>query len=172
MLRHVPNILSASRIFLALLFFSEETTIRVLAIFLAGMTDFLDGFLARRLDLQSSWGTTLDPIGDKIFVTAGLGFFFFEGAIPLEGALLMLSRDFAILIFALFLLMKGRIRNYPIKALFFGKITTALQLGTFLLLAFEITPPSSIYLAFGLLGLLALFELCYTYAFSLKMTKI
>lgn len=172
MLRHIPNLLSLSRIFLSLFLFSEEQMVRLLAIFLAGLTDFLDGFLARKLNLTSKWGTTLDPIGDKIFVMIGLTCFFLEGAVSVREALLMLSRDFAIVLFAFYLLFKQGLRDYPIKAIFFGKVTTALQLGTFFLLACKIAVPFSFYIAFGILGVLSFFELWYTRAFSEGLSKI
>ncbi|CRX39023.1 CDP-alcohol phosphatidyltransferase family protein [Estrella lausannensis] len=170
-MHHLPNLLSVSRIFLSLLLFSDQQSVRLLAIFLAGLTDFLDGFLARKLSWISKWGTTLDPIGDKFFVMIGLVCFILEGSVSVLEALLMLSRDFAIVLFAFYLLYKKSLKDYPIRAIFFGKVTTALQLGTFLLLACNMAIPFPVYVVFLCLGILALFELWYTFAFSTVLQK-
>jgi CDP-diacylglycerol--glycerol-3-phosphate 3-phosphatidyltransferase len=90
-LKSIPNILTALRIGLSLaVFFALAAAARngyggagpramsllVLFAFFAfvicALTDFFDGWLARRLDAQSAWGAILDPIGDKIAVLAAI----------------------------------------------------------------------------------------------------
>lgn len=77
-MKRVPNILSASRIVLAPLFFylylqeSLFLTGLGLAVFVfAAITDYLDGYFARRYNSTSSIGTFLDPLADKILTFAG-----------------------------------------------------------------------------------------------------
>jgi cardiolipin synthase (CMP-forming) len=77
---NLPNILTYGRVVavpvvVACLFWSDEFWMRwiALGIFtLAGITDFLDGYLARVLSQQSSLGRMLDPIADKLLVSAVL----------------------------------------------------------------------------------------------------
>ena len=76
--KRVPNILSASRIVLAPLFFYlfvQDTVILAalgMAVFIfAAITDYLDGYYARRYDVSSSLGKFLDPLADKILTFAG-----------------------------------------------------------------------------------------------------
>lgn len=73
----VPNWISYVRIILSpvpmilLLVGAFDTTVRWWAFGLfvgLALTDFVDGQLARRLDMRSKWGTVVDPIGDKLLV--------------------------------------------------------------------------------------------------------
>ena len=75
MLKHLPNILTISRIAsipLILLFYSLDSKVGNIisaSLFaLAGITDFLDGYLARIYAIQSKLGRFLDPIADKLLV--------------------------------------------------------------------------------------------------------
>lgn len=70
--RHIPNILSASRMALCLpLLLVEATTIPFWTLYLIiGATDMLDGFLARRWNAESDLGAKLDSIADLVFVIA------------------------------------------------------------------------------------------------------
>ena len=93
-MKHIPNLLTVARLvagvlmflFLAaagggLPFISESLTPdsqfalerwALIAFVLAAFTDFFDGWLARKLDAVSAWGTILDPIGDKILVCGAI----------------------------------------------------------------------------------------------------
>lgn len=94
MLMHLPNILTGGRLILALLMFvavavavggfppiSDQLTpesqfflqrFAVIAFFVAGITDFFDGWLARKMNATSLWGAILDPIGDKVLVCGAI----------------------------------------------------------------------------------------------------
>lgn len=90
-MKSIPNILTASRIVLAVAVFfalaaaaargydaAPSSVISPLILFafvafvICALTDFFDGWLARKLDAQSTWGAILDPIGDKIAVLAAV----------------------------------------------------------------------------------------------------
>lgn len=62
----------------------------------AGLSDWLDGYVARRMRLTSVAGTYLDPLGDKIFVASVAAALAAKGGIPLWLATSMVARDVAL----------------------------------------------------------------------------
>jgi len=95
---------------------------------LAGLTDALDGALARLLNKQSELGSFLDPIADKILlITTFLSLSIF-GLIPSWLTVIVISRDFIILLGIIILSMMSI--EYQIKPVFISKITTTLQIIT------------------------------------------
>lgn len=155
----IPNILSLMRLPLALAFLQENISVRVAAIIIAGLTDMLDGFLARRYGQSSRLGTILDPLTDKLFVLTALIVFIFENKLSMPNAATMLSRDFAVVAFGAYLLLKGTFSLYKIEAIWCGKIFTTLQLFALLALTLGFALPSWFYAIFVVLGILALVEL-------------
>jgi len=86
-LKDLPNLLTGARIVLGVLVFALLAAARLTvalgglralvlvafaAFVIAAVTDFFDGWLARRLSAQSAWGAMLDPIADKIAVLAAV----------------------------------------------------------------------------------------------------
>ena len=71
-MKHIPNILSATRIALCLpLLLVDAMTVPFWALYvIAGTTDMLDGFLARRWGVESKFGARLDSLADFVFVLA------------------------------------------------------------------------------------------------------
>lgn len=77
----IPNILSGLRLlgvplFLWLVLGPEEDLLALLVLMVSGVTDYLDGYLARRLDQRSALGEILDPVADRLYILAvlvGLG---------------------------------------------------------------------------------------------------
>ena len=71
-MKHIPNILSASRIVLCLpLLLVDAMTMPFWVLYvIAGTTDMLDGFLARRWGVESKFGARLDSLADFVFVLA------------------------------------------------------------------------------------------------------
>lgn len=79
MKRHLPNFLTMGRLILVppiviLLFFPGRfpSAVAGLIFLVASITDYFDGFIARRFKLESSFGRFLDPIADKVLVCAAL----------------------------------------------------------------------------------------------------
>lgn len=103
MLLSLPNILTLSRILaipalVATFYWPGHTSNWIaLAIFvIAGLTDFFDGWLARRLGMLSSFGRFLDPIADKLLVSAALLMLVAQGRIAgldLLAAMVILCRE-------------------------------------------------------------------------------
>lgn len=99
---NLPNLLTLLRIFfvpvlVAALVGEARREMLALAIFLAAaFTDLLDGYLARRWKQITTVGTLLDPIADKLLITAALIALVQVHAVPSWMAILVVGREFAI----------------------------------------------------------------------------
>jgi cardiolipin synthase (CMP-forming) len=125
----LPNLLSFSRVFLAVGFVAAEGhDARVGLIGAAAATDFLDGWLARRVDATSRWGALIDPIADRIFVLTVVGTFLFTGALGTGAYFVLISRDIATAIGFLVAQVIPWLRPVQFKARPLGKAVTVLQL--------------------------------------------
>ncbi|KAL4801349.1 CDP-alcohol phosphatidyltransferase-domain-containing protein [Aspergillus unguis] len=93
----VPNILTFSRLVAAPLvgyFLVYEHHAAALALFAyAGITDLVDGYIARRYNLQTVVGTIIDPMADKLLMTVGVACLAVNGSIPVWLAVIILGRD-------------------------------------------------------------------------------
>lgn len=136
----LSNALSFLRAPLALLFLSENLTYRVVAILLAMLTDSIDGYLARKRQSVTQFGAILDPAMDKFFVFFALGILFLEGRLSLLELSSMISRDFALCVFALYLSLSNKWKTYSCQAIRWGKATTALQFITLIALTLGASP--------------------------------
>jgi cardiolipin synthase len=137
---NIPNFLSLLRIILVpvvVIFLIQGSYGKALFTFsFAGLTDALDGTLARLLKSQTVLGAYLDPIADKMLLTASFVTLAILGIIPSWLTVIVISRDFIILLGIAVLSIISV--PYVIKPAFVGKITTALQIGTiFLALLFQ-----------------------------------
>lgn len=154
-----PNSLSFMRAPLALLFIIENTTLRLVIIILAMLSDCIDGYLARRYHFTSRFGAILDPMMDKFFVYVTLSVLLFEGQIASWQAATMLSRDFFLFLFLSYLGITGAWRNLEVKAIRWGKVTTAAQFIVLIALVLKIPFPPELYYLFILFGCFAFIEL-------------
>lgn len=158
---NIPNILTLIRGASAFLFLYNDPIIRGLAILIAGATDWLDGFLARRWHQTSRIGTFLDPLMDKFFVLFILGIFLIERRLTLGETLLFLTRDYALVAFTLYLAWKGAWSKYQINSFWMGKVATTLQYLALLVLSLGIAIPKIFLVGFLILGPLSLLELLF-----------
>lgn len=122
-------------------------------------TDSIDGYIARKSKSTSKFGAVLDPAMDKFFVYFGLAVLLMEGKILLWQSLTMVSRDFFLVFFALYLISKKSLRGYEYRSIRWGKVSTALQFIVLISLCMNIAVPFGIYIIFIALGSLAFFEL-------------
>lgn len=153
----LSNLISCSRAITALLFIQTNIYIRLGAIGWAMLSDVLDGYLARKNNSSSKVGAVLDPAMDKFFVYFALLIFYMEGRLEVWQILTLLSRDIALCIFGLYLL----IYNRPLKpkSIKWGKITTAFQFFALIVLCFNRIVPWYGFMIFVIFGLLSLKEL-------------
>jgi cardiolipin synthase len=136
----IPNFLSLFRIILVpitVIFLIDGSYFTALAIFtLAGLTDALDGFLARVLSQKTVLGAYLDPIADKALLTSCFVTLSVLGIIPGWLTVIVVSRDFIILLGISLLFMVSV--PFEIRPIFVSKVTTAVQIITiFLALALK-----------------------------------
>lgn len=155
----LPNMLSLLRIPLACLFLFEDTFIRCIALVLAGCTDMLDGYLARRWGVASQWGAMIDPLADKCCAAIVFTILWMEGTLNLPQIGALLTREIMLCCFALVLFCRGELKSYNVRAIWTGKIITTLQGIIVLLLILQQPVPMAAYLITCLLGLMSLVEL-------------
>ncbi len=100
MLQYLPNALTFSRLLLAAplgyLIVHEQFGWALATGLVAGITDALDGFAARRLGVLSRLGAALDPIADKTLITVAFVCFAHTGLIPWYLAIAVIARDLII----------------------------------------------------------------------------
>ncbi len=160
---NLSNVLSLSRAAFALAFLQENPLIRLTAIALAMISDFLDGYLARRQRTTSQFGAILDPIMDKFFVFFAGGVFYLEGKLSTWELGTLLSRDISLCLFGLYLGVVKGWKGYECKAIWWGKITTVAQFALLTGLTINFVFPRFVYFIFVLMAAFAFIELFLSY---------
>lgn len=102
---------------------------------LAAITDWLDGFLARKLNQMSAFGAFLDPVADKLMVAAALILLLQLNRLDAIIALIIIGREIAIS--ALREWMAGAGTGTNVAVSFIGKVKTATQMVAILLLLYD-----------------------------------
>jgi CDP-diacylglycerol--glycerol-3-phosphate 3-phosphatidyltransferase len=125
----LPNTISLSRVLLALAFvLIPNLWARVILIVVAGITDFMDGWLARHEKSVSTAGALLDPLADRIFVFAAISTYLVEGQLITAQYFLFLTRDIATAVGFLVAKIIPTLRPAVFRARLLGKIVTVVQL--------------------------------------------
>ncbi len=127
----IPNQLTIIRILLTPVFVfyflkGGQTNIRIasLVYLIASVTDWYDGYIARRLQMITRLGQFMDPLADKILVSAALAVFAYENYLQWTLVILIIARDFLITGLRLFALYIGK----PIITSVLAKWKTFLQM--------------------------------------------
>lgn len=109
----------------------------------AGLSDALDGLLARALHQKTTVGQYLDPIADKLLLSSLFLVLSFTHQIPWRYTVLVFSRDICILIISAALYATTSIRDFSPSV--FGKVNTAAQVGAvFFVLLSNVNPSHTI----------------------------
>jgi cardiolipin synthase len=128
---YIPNFITIARIFSVPVMIWLIVTGNLFSAFflflLAGLSDALDGFLARRFHWETELGAYLDPIADKTMLTSVYAALAFHGHIPIWLGILVVSRDF--LIVGAVILAWLLERPLEIRPMLIGKVNTGLQIG-------------------------------------------
>jgi CDP-diacylglycerol--glycerol-3-phosphate 3-phosphatidyltransferase len=142
-LRQLPNVLTIGRlvlvpVFIVLLASADggESWPAAIVFGIAGVTDQLDGWLARRWHVESEFGKIADPLADRLMIDAAVLLLVIAGRLPWLALVIVLARD-------LFLLGGYRLvlpRGYELSVNFVGKAATWLL---YLALALLMVTPQS-----------------------------
>jgi len=127
--RDIPNIITALRFLLVppvvILLLQERFTAALIVFGVAGLSDGLDGFLARRFDWRSRLGGIMDPLADKLLVVSSFVTLGWLGLIPAWLVLLVILRDLVIIAGATFYHM--RIEQFEAEPSVASKLNTVAQ---------------------------------------------
>ena len=129
---NLPNLLSLLRIFMVAPFLIaviyDRHALALVIFVVAGFTDFLDGYLARRLQQKSVLGTFLDPLGDKLLGTVAFIALSVQGLLPAWLAVIVVAKDLYVALGAGILHYSGNL-TVALPS-FWGKFSTLLQIVT------------------------------------------
>lgn len=144
---NVPNLLTWLRILLIPVFVSvfyltdnslslhHKNLISTAVFFLASITDWLDGYLARKLDQFSAFGAFLDPVADKLMVAAALIVLVKLGRADAIIAFIIIGREITISALREWMAQLGESRSVAVSML--GKLKTVFQMLAVLLLLYH-----------------------------------
>lgn len=126
MLKHIPNILTVLRFFLIPVIVSYLMQGNYIFAFvfltLSGITDILDGFIARKFNFITNFGKLIDPLADKATQISVLAVLAFQDIIPLWILVIVVLKEFAMISGASFLYGK----DFVVSSRWYGKLSTAL----------------------------------------------
>jgi len=145
-----PNQLTLLRMlflpFIVMSLVDEHYTTALILFVLAGISDGLDGLLARRLHQQTLLGQYLDPIADKLLLSTLFLVLSILHKIPWKYTVMVFGRDIAILVTSAVLYTIAGLRNFSPSI--FGKANTCAQIAAiFFVMLFEIRHTHAIWIA-------------------------
>ncbi len=159
----LPNLISLARVVAApvvcWLLYTHRYREALAVLLIAGFSDWLDGFMARRLGMTNQVGVVLDPLADKVlmvFVFVCLGLL---GLLPWWLFVLVIARDLVIVIGALLLrILRNRREFFPSLV---GKVSTFFQIALALVAVTYAAFPYAVFewLKLAGVGLAALFTI-------------
>jgi cardiolipin synthase (CMP-forming) len=128
--RAAPNLLTMMRLFiipfLVIEILDGHYRIAFALFILAGISDALDGLLARWLSQKTTLGQYMDPIADKLLLSTLFVVLTHVGMIPQYVTVLVFSRDVGILLISTLLFATGALRDF--RPSLFGKLNTLMQI--------------------------------------------
>ena len=143
---NVPNLLTLFRValipVLVIIFYVPDSTLsltekNILGTFIfsvAAITDWLDGYLARKLKQTSKFGAFLDPVADKLIVITALLLLLDFGRINIVVALIIIGREFTVSSLREWMAQLGK--SQSIAVAFIGKLKTGAQMTAIIFLLY------------------------------------
>ena len=129
-LKQIPNVITICRILMIfptlwLLYFDQYKDALVLLI-IAGLSDALDGYLARAFGWKTRLGSIMDPIADKFLIASAFLVLTVQGAVPIWVTAIILGRD--LIIFSGAIAYRFLYKDLEIAPSILSKMNTAMQI--------------------------------------------
>ncbi|MEA3424220.1 MAG: CDP-alcohol phosphatidyltransferase family protein [Bacillota bacterium] len=109
-MKNIPNILTTIRIllvpFVPIAYFNYSPYLALLIYFIAGITDILDGYLARKYNAISKFGSALDPFADKLMLITSLVTLTIDKQIPIFIVIIVSLKELLLIITGIFVYIK------------------------------------------------------------------
>ncbi|MBP5427270.1 MAG: CDP-diacylglycerol--glycerol-3-phosphate 3-phosphatidyltransferase [Clostridiales bacterium] len=124
---NLPNILTAIRFFMVPFFayylYVQQYKIAIIIFVLAGITDVLDGYIARKHKIVTEWGKLMDPLADKLMQLTALVMLTIHKIIPWVFLVIMLVKELTMVAGSIKLYKKD---NVVVSANWYGKFATVM----------------------------------------------
>lgn len=172
---NIPNLLTILRFMIIPVFgyclYRQNYVFSVFLFTLGGITDILDGYIARKYNLITSFGKLADPLADKLMLITALVFLTMQNLIPVVFLIIVVSKE---LFMALGSITLYRKKNVVVSANWYGKVATVLFYVVIVLILlfkrFDV-PNGSVYTDIGT-GIAVLFTLFAFLMYSIEYRKI
>jgi cardiolipin synthase len=139
MIAHVPNLLSLARLgavpVVVWCVLAEENVLAFWIFLAAGVSDALDGLIAKRFNATSRFGAWLDPLADKALLVGVYVALAVRDALPMWLVILVVFRD--LLIVGGALTVHALTQRFHVEPMMISKINTALQIGLIIVVLVE-----------------------------------
>ena len=178
LLLYIPNILSIARIglvpWLLVLLQAQQYTLSLVVFVVAGITDGLDGFIAKRFNAQTNLGAILDPLADKALLVSAYVMLSIMELVPFWLMVVVVFRD--VVIVGGYLIMRLSFDSIEMRPLLISKANTFIQIAFIILVLVSLSGGLD---QIGLMTVLAYLVLltsvtsgsAYVYIWALKATK-
>jgi len=151
---NIPNLLTTIRFFLVPAFgyyvYERQYLLAVIIFTIAGLTDILDGFIARKYNLITPWGKLADPAADKLMQLTALFMLNMQGKIPRAVVIIILVKEVTMIVGSFFLYSKNKV---VVQANWYGKLSTVILYVAIVMILFNI-PFHDIFIFIALLFML------------------
>lgn len=122
---NIANLLTSIRFIIIPIFgyylYIREYKIALLLFILGGLTDILDGFIARKFDMITPWGKIADPVADKLMQITALVLLTYNKKIPSVIVIIVILKELFMALGTLFLYKR---KQFVVSANWYGKLAT------------------------------------------------
>ena len=147
---NIPNVLTMIRLILipvfVVLFFNNQKMAALAVFCIASFTDFLDGFLARKLNQITDFGKLFDPLADKVMVVTAILCQAIIGVFPWAAVIIVGLKELAMLFGGMYMLSKGVV----VYSNYWGKTAQVFFIASLLLSFFHPSLEAGTFRIFGL----------------------
>ncbi len=142
---NIPNALTLVRFALVPVFgvflYTEQYLVAVILFFIGGLTDVLDGYIARKFNMITSWGKLADPAADKLMQLAALIVLTMLGRIPVLIMVIVTAKEVFMGLGSIHLYKKD---NHVVSANWYGKLATVIfYFAILIVIFFDLREPYS-----------------------------